>query len=65
MEARSPMGEYLGQSPDHASSVPLVLHTLTGLVSPQFHVVFDDAFISTKCLRSNQIPTNWSDLFKH
>jgi hypothetical protein len=33
------MGVYLGSSPNHASSVPLVLSTTTGLVSPQFHVV--------------------------
>jgi len=39
---RSRMGVYLGSSPNHASSVPLVLSTTTGLVSPQFQVVFDD-----------------------
>ena len=30
--------------PHHASSVPLVLSTQTGLISPQFHCVFDDDF---------------------
>jgi hypothetical protein len=37
---RSRVGVYLGPSPEHASTVPLVLSTTTGLVSPQFHVVF-------------------------
>ena len=41
---RSRVGIYLGRSPNHASNVPLVLNTRTGLVSPQFHVVFDDNF---------------------
>ena len=35
---------FLDHSPHHASSVPLVLSTQTGLISPQFHCVFDDDF---------------------
>ena len=35
---------YLCHSPQHASSVPLILNTQTGLVSPQFHCVYDNAF---------------------
>ena len=38
------MGVYLGQSPQHARSVALVLNIKTGLVFPQFHVAFDDMF---------------------
>jgi hypothetical protein len=56
---RSRVGVYLGFSPDHASSVPLVLSTTTGLVSPQFHVVYDDNFTTTKCLETNVLPSNW------
>jgi len=41
---RSRVGIFLCHSPHHASSVPLVLNIKTGLVSPQFHVVFDDNF---------------------
>ena len=41
---RSSAGVYLGHSPDHASNVALVLSLTTGLVSPQYHVVFDDDF---------------------
>ena len=32
----------MGLSPDHASTVPLVLNLDTGAITPQFHVVFDD-----------------------
>lgn len=60
---RSRVGVYLGFSPDHASSVPLVLSTTTGLVSPQYHVVFDDNFTTTPSFKNNQLPTNWNDLF--
>ena len=41
---RSRLGVYLGPSPNHARSVGLVLNPLTGHVSPQFHVKFDDIF---------------------
>ena len=37
-------GIYLGHSPQHARTIGLVLDTLTGLTSPQFHVVVDDRF---------------------
>ena len=35
---------YLGKSPVHASTVPLVLNPSTGSITTQFHVVFDDWF---------------------
>jgi hypothetical protein len=35
---------YLGMSPRHSKSVVLVLNPHTGLVSPQFHVKFNDDF---------------------
>jgi hypothetical protein len=44
---RSRVGVYLGTSPDHAAFIPLVLSTTTRLVSPQFHVIFDDHFTTT------------------
>ena len=37
-------GVYMGMSPLHSSSVPLVLNPSTGSITPQFHVVFDDWF---------------------
>jgi hypothetical protein len=41
---RARIGVYLGQSPQHARSVALVLSLSTGNVSPQYHVQFDDLF---------------------
>ncbi len=58
------MGIFVGYSSHHTSTVPLVLSTSTGLVSPQFHVVFDDSFSSTTCLQTNELPTHWSDLLQ-
>ena len=43
-EPRSRLGIYVGHSPAHAGSVALVLNPKTGLVSPQYHVHFDDFF---------------------
>ena len=42
------MGIFLCHSPHLAASVPLILSTQTGLVSPQFHCVFDDRFKTVK-----------------
>jgi hypothetical protein len=43
----------LGPSPWHASSVNLVLKLDTGLVSPQFHVQYDDFFETVRPLAGN------------
>ena len=45
---QSQVGIFLCHSPHHAASVPLILSTQTGLVSPQFHCVFDDRFETVK-----------------
>jgi hypothetical protein len=41
---RSCVGISLCMSPSHAQSVTLVLNILTGLVSPQYHIIHDDKF---------------------
>jgi len=41
---RCRVGIYLGPSPQHTSSVHLIMSPVTGHVSPQFHVSFDDFF---------------------
>jgi transposase InsO family protein len=38
------MGQFLGFSREHSSTVALVRNLHTGYVSPQYHVVFDDKF---------------------
>jgi hypothetical protein len=47
-EPRARLGLNLGPSPTHARNVHLVLSLTTGLVSPQFHVRFDDFFETVK-----------------
>ena len=43
-DPRARLGIYLGNPPSHTGSVALVMSPKTGLVSPQFHLVFDDNF---------------------
>ena len=44
-DPRSRQGKFLGYSPDHASSVALILNHTTGKISPQFHwCLFDNSF---------------------
>jgi hypothetical protein len=43
-EERARIGLHLGTSPIHSRNISLVLNLRTGLVSPQFHVKFDDLF---------------------
>jgi len=47
-EERSRVGVYLGPSGAHARSVGLILSLTTSLVSPQFHVHYDNSFESVK-----------------
>ena len=49
-KSRSQVGIYLGLSPVHAKNIALVLDRTTGYVSPQFHVAFDEHFITAKAL---------------
>ena len=47
---------YPGHSPCHAGSVALVLNLRTGLISPQYHVVFDNDFATVPFLSSADPP---------
>ena len=55
----------MGLSPDHASTVPLVLNLDTGAITPQFHVFFDDWF-TTVTTSVDDLPvfnsTAWSKM---
>ena len=53
---RSKVGIYIGQSPSHNKRVALVLDRKTGLVSPQYHVQFDDDFSS---VRQDTFDSDW------
>lgn len=63
-EPRSRLGIYVGHSPAHAGSVALVLNPKTGLVSPQYHVVFDDQFTTVPHMRALTVPPNWEKLVR-
>jgi hypothetical protein len=43
-QPRARCGQCLGCSPEHSSSIDLILNTTTGNISPQYHVVHDDYF---------------------
>jgi len=57
-EPRSRLGIYVGLSPSHAGSVVLVMNPKTGLVLPQFHVVFNDNFSHVPHFHSGTVPKN-------
>ena len=65
---RSKLGQFLGRSKTHASSVGLIKNIETGGVSSQFHVVYDDHF-STRQVNSipeaPDLPREWIELFKY
>ena len=48
---RARLGINIGPSPRHARSVTLVLNPSTGLVSPQYHVKFDEFFESVQHIK--------------
>ena len=61
-DPRSDLRIFVGVSPIHARSVAMVLNPRTGLVSPQFHVVFDDNFQTLSGLRTSSVPASWTTL---
>ena len=61
---RARRGIYLGMSPEHASNVALVYNPITGYVSPQFHVIYDDDFTSVKSSPSVDLHALWDKLVK-
>eukprot|EP00804_Cyclotella_cryptica_P010321 CCRYP_012254-RA/>CCRYP_012254-RA protein AED:0.10 eAED:0.03 QI:0/0/0/1/1/1/3/0/1268 len=49
-ESRARQGIFVGFSPHHSTSVPLILNPRTQHISPQFHVIFDDVFTTVPSL---------------
>ncbi|KAL7484019.1 hypothetical protein ACHAW6_009661 [Cyclotella cf. meneghiniana] len=49
-DSRARQGIFVGFSPHHSTSVPLILNPRTQHISPQFHVIFDDAFSTVPSL---------------
>ena len=62
-DARARLDVYLRPILRHAWSVALVLNLSTGLVSPQYHVIFEDFFKTTQFNRADrQLPSAWQRL---
>jgi hypothetical protein len=64
-EPHSCIGVYLGHSPFYAKSVALVFNPCTGRVSPQYHVIFDDTFLTVLYMNAGTEPLHWKDLLKY
>ena len=63
---RSNRHMFVGLSPHHASTVPLILNLDTGAVTPQFHIVYDDWFATVPSDPSSLPPFDsdeWQKLF--
>ena len=56
---------YVGHLPAHAGSVALVLKPKTGLVSPQYHVVYDYQFSIVHHVWDLTVPPNWTQLVQN
>ena len=64
-EPQSRLGIYVGHSSAHAGNVALFLNPKTGLVSPKYHVVYDDQFRTFHHMRDLKVPPNWAQLVKN
>lgn len=53
----------MGTSPVHASTAGLARNLVTGSITPQFHMVYDDNF-ETVTADANAQPPQWGDLIK-
>jgi hypothetical protein len=47
-------GQFLGYSPEHSSSIGLILNTTTGKIIPQYHVVHGDYFTTVPSVYSTK-----------
>ncbi len=62
-EPRSRCGVFIGFSQLHSSEVPLILNLETGSITPQYHMVFDELFLTVSSVkRENEPPDNWDQL---
>jgi hypothetical protein len=60
---KSKRGMFLGLSQQHASEVPLVLNIVTGSITTQLYVLFDDLFTTvTSSERENEAPEYWAEM---
>ena len=55
---------YLDHSPMHARYVAVILNPVTGHVSPQYHVVYDETLFTVSHMRDETIPPTWDKMCK-
>jgi hypothetical protein len=51
-DSRARQGIFVGFSTQHSTTVPLILNPRTQLISPQYHVIFDDTFSTVPSVTS-------------
>jgi len=61
-EKRAYTGIFLGRSPSHASSVAMVLNIDTAMVTPQYHVAFDELFETVQDEKATASLPRWASL---
>ena len=62
-DPRSKRGVFCGLSMVHSSDVPQVLNLITGSITTQFHVVFDNLFSTVHSIAREDVPpSHWDDL---
>jgi hypothetical protein len=59
--AKARRGQFLGFSQNHSSTIGLLRNLQTGLISSQFHVVFDELFTTVHSVDEDD--ENWVELF--
>jgi hypothetical protein len=63
-EARSRLAIYIGPSLYHARSIGLGLNLTTGLLSPAYHVKYDDTFATITAQYTTDVPKSlWQPKF--
>ena len=64
-QPRARLGMFVGFSDVHSSLVPLVLNLITGKISPHYHAVYDDKFLTVNSLSAeDSLKNQWDLIFK-
>lgn len=68
-QPRARRGQFLGFSVNHSSTVGCILNLVTGYISPQYHVVYDNLFTTVFTFAADDLydatgftPAQWGDL---
>lgn len=66
LQPKSRQGQFLGKSSRHTSDIGLIRNLRTGLISTQFHVIYDDFYTTVPSTGTeDSIPETWELLYKH